>query len=172
MRLRLPAAQAQRENLFRTMAGSGCHHRHARASKPNVSNKRLVQRILTVLGAAALFLLFLAAAQGRASATPIRPDVRKLVEQPPNATPPYEPARAGWNGPETSAADMALAAAQAARVQEVHRALAVVVTPDPRAWLAILLLIVVMRKLRAQREARQVAVPVASEADWQMPRAA
>lgn len=126
-----------------------------------------MQRIAIVLGAAVLFLLAVPS-----EATPIKPDVRKLVEQPQTTPPPYEPARAGWNGPETSPARQALAAAEQAHVRAVRRSLAVVVTPDPRAWALILATILLLRKVRSPRPARAVAGEAAREPEWQMPRAA
>lgn len=143
----------------------------APASNQVVNGKRLITRILAVLAAAAVFLLFVALAQGSAGATPIPPDVRKLAEQPQEAPPKLEPARAGWNGPETSATSSLMSAAQAAHVRAVRRALAIVVTPDPRALAAILAMILLLRKVRATREAQAAAVP-APAAEWQLPRAA
>jgi hypothetical protein len=136
-----------------------------------VNGKRLIKRIVIVLGGAALFLLLATLAQGSAQATPIRPDVKQLTEQPESAPPKYEPARAGWNGPETSPAVLARMEARAAQTRAVRQALAVVLTPDPRALAALLMAIVVLRKLRQRREA-QVAVAMPSAPDWQMPRAA
>ena len=124
-------------------------------------------RIGVVLGAAVLFLLV-----APSEATPIKPDVRKLVEQPQAPPPPYEPARAGWNGPETSPGQQAMAAAQQAHARAVHRSLALVVTPDPRAWLVILAMIVLLRKARSMREARGLPAEAQRDPEWQMPRAA
>jgi len=123
-------------------------------------------RVAILTGAAMVCLLV-----SLAHATPIKPDVRKLVETPPAAPAQYEPARAGWNGPETSPGQLAMAAAQEAHVRAVRRALATVVIPNPWAWAGILLMIVVLRKLRTMREAKApVAAP--GEPEWQMPRAA
>lgn len=132
--------------------------------------KRLIRRIAIVLGSAALFLLLATLSRVGAEATPIRPDVKQLVEQPESEPPRYEPARAGWNGPETDPAVLARAEAQAAQARAVRLALAVVLTPDPRALAALLMAIVVLRKLRRTREARVLALP--SRPEWQMPRAA
>ncbi|HSE48206.1 MAG TPA: hypothetical protein VLA96_03255 [Terriglobales bacterium] len=133
-----------------------------------MSGKRLIQRIVIVLGAALVCLLLV----GTSDATPIKPDVRKLVETPPPAPPAYEPARAGWNGPETSPGQIAMAAAQEAHVRAVRRALATVVTPDPRAWAAILAMILLLRKVRSMRAAQAAPAAAPAEPEWQMPRAA
>jgi hypothetical protein len=137
-----------------------------------VSNKRLAQRIVAVLGTTAVFLLFVALVQGGAGATPIQPDVRQLVEQQQEPPPKFEPARAGWNGPETaSGSSLPLELTRAAQTRAVRRALAIVVTPDPRALAMILLLIVLLRKLREKRETPALA-PAERRPEWQMPRAA
>src|SRR5512146_313871 len=67
------------------------------ASNPRVSGSKLLKRILLVLGVATAMCLFLAVVD--ADATPLRPDIRKLVTQP-RDTVQFAPARAGWDGPE------------------------------------------------------------------------
>lgn len=119
-----------------------------------MSSKRLIIRILLVLGTAATFLAFLALAAGEAQATPITPDVRKLLADPQPPPMPYEPARAGWNGAEVQPAPAAVPVGftSTAQVQAVRRALAVVLLPDPRVLGVIVLSILLLRKLRRQRE--------------------
>ena len=118
-----------------------------------------------------MFLVFVALAQGSAHASPIPPDIRQLADQP--QTPPqrFEPARAGWNGPiATPASGSPLEAAQAAQIRAVHRTLELLFTPDPKALLAILAMIFILRKLRSRRESKPQAPAVGPE--WQMPQAA
>ncbi|MBI2678178.1 MAG: hypothetical protein HYX28_05310 [Candidatus Koribacter versatilis] len=137
-----------------------------------VSSKRLLKRIAIVLAGAAMFLVFIALAQGRAHASPIPPDVRKLAEQPQGPPPKFEPARAGWNGPESGPPPaLPTEFSAAARVRAVRRTLALLMTPDPKALLAIALLIVVLRVVRA-REERKARKPAVQPPEWQVPQAA
>jgi len=137
-----------------------------------VSSKQLIKRILVVLAAVTMFLLF--AALSQAHATPIQPDIRQLVQQPQGPPPRFEPARAGWNGPEStppSVAGLQLELTAAGRAQIARQALHLVMIPDPRALAAILASIVLLRKLRSLRDAR-LQPATAREPEWQMPRAA
>jgi hypothetical protein len=139
-------------------------------------DKHLLRRIAIVLAGAALFLMFAALAQGTAHASPIPPDIKRMLAQPQTEPVKFEPARAGWNGPEMTPATLPAALSSAARVRAIHRTLALVMTPDPRAVFAILAAIVVLRKLRSMRERRseREAGPKIDPQDgeWQMPQAA
>ncbi len=139
-----------------------------------MSSKQLVKRILVVLSAAAMFLLF--AALSKANASPIHPDIKQLVNEPAGPPPKFEPARAGWNGPEStppSVAGLPLELTAAGRAEMVRQALALVMIPDPRVLAAILASIFLLRKLQSLREARAAAPPSQpQDGDWQMPRAA
>ena len=107
-----------------------------------------------------------------ASATPIRPDIHKLVAEPSQETIQFAPARAGWNGSEaavnnaqfTNPAMERLTPAAAAR--EVRASLLALAVPDWRILLAIVGLIVVLRKarrkLRPEKKA-EAAVSVSTE---------
>src|SRR5205085_7116922 len=112
--------------------------------------------------------------QGRAHASPIPPDVKKLAEQPQGPPPRFEPARAGWNGPEASPPPQLPAEfSAAARVRAVRRTLALVMTPDPRSVLAILAAIVLLRLMRVRRERKPAGkTPAAQPPEWQLPQAA
>lgn len=137
-----------------------------------MSSERLLQRIAIVLAGAVIFLLFIAMAEGRAHASTIPPDVRKLAKQPQGPPPKFEPARAGWNGPESGAPPTLPAEfSAAARVRAVRRTLALLVTPDPAALLGIGLMILLLRKLRS-REERKPRKPAAQPPEWQLPQAA
>ena len=138
----------------------------------------MLQRIALILAGAVMFLVFVALMAGHAHASPIQPDIRRLVEESQGPPPKFEPARAGWNGPENAspAGGTTQELLQAAQVRAVHRTLALAVTPDPKALGAIFLLIVLLRKLRTSRE-RETGKPEAPatpsiEPDWQMPQAA
>lgn len=126
--------------------------------------KRPLTRLARTL--AGIFLL-----GSLALATPIEPDIEKLLQQP-AAPPPYEPARVGWNGPEMPAAvPLPLEMNQAARARAVRRALSEVLFPDPRVLAAILSTILLLRWMRVVRE-RRAAARVAAPDDWQLPQAA
>jgi hypothetical protein len=129
----------------------------AHASNLDVTGKGLLKRILLALGIAAAFLMYLAAVQ--AYATPIRPDIRKLVTQPQqDATAQAVPARAGWDGPEMAAGQqerISLESFSAERLARAQRAeLMAAATPDPRAILGIVAVIFLLRLLRQQEEKR------------------
>jgi len=96
-----------------------------------------------------------------AQATPIRPDIRKIVEQPQqDSAAQFVPARAGWDGPEMASAQSAavnasLEAMSGSGLARAHRAeLIAAATPDPRAILAIAAVIFLLRLLRKQDEKR------------------
>jgi hypothetical protein len=110
-------------------------------------------RISTRLGLTAVLAMLLFGAD--ALATPIRPDIRKLVEQrQQESTSQFIPARAGWDGPEMppqarrNPALEAMSGAGLARAERVE--LISAATPDPRTVLGILALIVLLRLLRKQ----------------------
>jgi hypothetical protein len=110
---------------------------------------------LLVFGFAVAACLFLAAVN--ADATPLRPDIRKLVAQP-RETMQFAPARAGWDGPETArddagaggptSAQLTMAAAQ----RSSRAALLTAALPDPRAVIAIVAAILMLRLLRWRHE--------------------
>ena len=89
-----------------------------------------------------------------AEATPIHPDIRKLLKEHQDPTPEFAPARAGWHGPESaktgdespSPAMEKFSPASAARAN--RESLIAAAVPDWRVLLVILALIVVLRKLR------------------------
>ena len=141
-------------------------------SKDGKDSKDLLQRIALVLAGAAMFLVFVALAAGHAHASPIQPDIRRLVEEPQGPPQKFEPARAGWNGPESASptGGSTRELLQAAQVRAVHRTLALAVTPDPKALAGIFLLIVLLRKLRTSRERKPETPAIGPE--WQMPQAA
>src|SRR3954470_323990 len=120
-----------------------------------------------------MFLLFIAFTNGIAHASPIQPDIRRLVEEQKEPPVKFEPARAGWNGPESSStAASTRELAQAARIRAVRRTLALAVIPDPKALGAIFLMIVLLRKLRTMRERKGQTPQAPSIPEWQMPQAA
>jgi hypothetical protein len=108
-------------------------------------------------------LMFVAVVQSHA--TPIRPDLKKLLSEPqPKADLPL--ARAGWNGPETpppsdgyadSSVERSMLAARASRAS-----VAAATVPDYRAVAGILLVILLLRRIRKQPRLEVVSSHVPS----------
>ncbi len=109
--------------------------------------------------AALIFGLSLAA-----SALPVKPDVEKILQRQEQHPRHYQPARAGWDGPEMAPPEQASrnpvyeAYGPASTVRAVHAALKAAAKPDPVAVLAIGFLILLLRIARQQRVARERAV--------------
>jgi hypothetical protein len=107
-----------------------------------------------VLAGAFVFLVFIAVV--RSNATPIEPDLKKLLEQQRHQD-EFPLARAGWNGsemkdsaPATNATLEELGPASTAR--QVREALRSVAIPDYRAVAGILLVILLLRRIRQARK--------------------
>jgi hypothetical protein len=95
----------------------------------------------------------LLAASVAAEATPIKPDLKKLVDQAENARPyQYMPARVGWNGPENDA----VAPPAIGQLQEIEAKqwLLRLLIPDPRMLVAFAVAIFGLRLIRRGRETR------------------
>ena len=105
-------------------------------------------------------LVVLFAAVATASATPIQPDIKKLLSTP-RPTQTFAPARVGWNGPEAATASAEPSPVMqrfgpAGFRQDLRKSLIAVATPDWRIFLALGALIFLLRALRA----RTAPVPV------------
>ncbi len=115
----------------------------------------MVKRHLLTLAATAGFLLSLSAAP--AMATPIRPDLQKLLAEPQEAAMQFVPARAGWQGPEMSPArahvNPAAAVEQSSAAEAARASLLAAVIPDPRVLALIALTILLLRRLRKKQPA-------------------
>lgn len=126
-----------------------------------MSGKRLLRRIVAVIGALCGFLLFLAITHSEA--TPIRPDVKKLINQPQQPDIHLAPARAGWNGPEMARAGDApglVLFGSASDAQAVRESLIAAFVPDPRVLAFLMALILLLRQFRNWRTSRvSQAVP-------------
>ena len=95
----------------------------------------------------------LAIASVSASATPIKVDLKKLLDQAEKSRPyQYMPARVGWNGPEKPA----FTPPPVGRVQdaEARRWLMRLATPDPRILVAFAVAIFGLRVIRRGRDIR------------------
>src|SRR4051812_9271120 len=124
-------------------------------------------------------MLLLMAAIG-ASAVPIKPDLQKILKQQEQKPRHYEPAQAGWNGPEMVRAQEASpnpiyeAYGPASTVRAIRASLAAAATPDPMALGAIGLLILMFRWTRQQRtkNMRATVIPIPASAEPDQRRAA
>jgi hypothetical protein len=99
-------------------------------------------------------------------AVPIKPDLEKILKQQEQPPRPYEPARAGWDGPEMVRPQEASpnvvyeTYGPASTARAVRAALRAAATPDPVALFAIGALILLLRLTRRERvELQRAAVP-------------
>ena len=116
-----------------------------------VSGKGLLKRIAMTMALTTGLFLFLAAMNVDAGATPIRPNIRKLISAMDGIEAQAQPARAGWNGPEMPRKDLAQvspALDPAVRLRANKAAILAAVVPDYRAVLAVIVVIFLMRLLR------------------------
>ncbi len=130
-----------------------------------MTGKGLARRIGLILALTAGFFIFLTI---EANATPIRPDLEKLLAEPQPATAQFTPARAGWHGPE-----MSVSLSPATRelldssvvAQEMRASLLAAAVPDWRVLLFLAFVILVLRRLLrpARRAARISALPAQKE---------
>ncbi len=114
-----------------------------------------MKRILLTLAVTAGFLLSLT---GSAAATPIRPDLQKILAQQQEAAMQFVPARAGWQGPEmttpTPETNPGIAVLQESSAAKAARAsLIAAAIPDPRVVALIGLTILLLRRLRKKQPA-------------------
>jgi hypothetical protein len=125
----------------------------------HVTGSGLIKRVFIVTVVAAGLLAFLGAT---GYASPIRPNIKKVLSQPSAPMPQYVPARAGWNGPEISTARTApnptyesLSPARAAR--ELRSSLLATMMPDMRILALIALVILLLRRIRNYQQAHATA---------------
>lgn len=94
-----------------------------------------------------------------AHATPIRPDIRKLLEQAPDQNPQFVPARAGWDAPEAAKTPQSSPNpvlekfSPAASAREARASLITAAIPDWRIVLALFALILFLRKINVRQDA-------------------
>ncbi|HVZ15830.1 MAG TPA: hypothetical protein VG897_01840 [Terriglobales bacterium] len=106
-------------------------------------------------------LLCISLLVGSAFAVPVKPDLGKIFKQQQQRSRPFEPARAGWNGPEmqrpqdASPNPVLEAYGPAATTRSVRAALMAAVIPDPSAVVAIVMVIILMRIMRQTQERRR-----------------
>ncbi len=105
------------------------------------------------LGLAVACFVFLDALDVQAA--PIHPDIRQLIAQPQDASSPYMPARAGWDGsemPPRYSADINPALDPVAVRRANQAALVSAATPDIRAVLALIAIIFLLRMFKTQEQ--------------------
>jgi hypothetical protein len=124
-----------------------------------MSGKRLLAR--TGLAAIIGVLVFLALSSV-SHATPIKPDVQKMIRQSQQTAKPFIPARAGWSEPTASASILRNPVLESIADdhlrQEFRETLSTVAIPDPWIVLALASLIFLMRKLRSIEAKRNLAL--------------
>jgi hypothetical protein len=94
-----------------------------------------------------------------ATATPIQPDIKKLLSTP-RPTQHFAPARVGWNGPEAATASVdAVPVARFGVVpqRDLRQSLLQLAIPDWRIFLSLSVLILLLRMLR--QRSNQSPVP-------------
>ena len=126
-----------------------------------------VSKFLNSIG----LMLLLTMAVG-ADAVPIKPDLQKILKQQEQKPRYYEPAQAGWNGPEmvrpqeASPNPIYEAYGPASTVRAIRASLLTAAKPDPVALMGIGLLILMLRLARNERSKREkagVVVPIRRE---------
>jgi hypothetical protein len=99
-------------------------------------------------------------------AIPVKPNLEKILKQQEQRARPYEPARAGWDGPEmvppqeASPNPVYEAYGPASTARAIRASLRAAATPDPVAIVGIGMLILLLRLARQQRAQRQRAAVV------------
>lgn len=136
-----------------------------------MSGKRLLAR--TGLAAALGMLIFLFISAASSQATPIKPDVQRMIRESQQSQKPFIPARAGWTEPTSTTAALHNPVLESLKGdnarQEFRETLALVATPDPWLVIALVTIIVLMRKLRLIEESRKRAALVPVQASNAVP---
>jgi hypothetical protein len=109
------------------------------------SGRRLLVLVVLLAGFASL-----------AGATPIQPDLKQLIEQAERPLLPYVPARAGWYETKTaklndlSEFEIDQILDEAATERAMRATLAEFVVPEPRVYLCLIVVMFLLRSLRAR----------------------
>ncbi len=102
----------------------------------------------------------------QAFAVPVKPDLEQILKEQQQRPRHYEPARAGWNGPEmvkpqeSSPNPVYEAYGPASTARAIRASLRAAAIPDPVALLGIGMLILLLRMVRAQGQRQKAAVVV------------
>lgn len=119
-------------------------------------------------------MLVAVVAAAPAAATPIRPNLKKLLAQPQPKPPAYVPARAGWDGPEmpneAPANVYTLNYGPSATARAVRSSLVAAAIPDWRVVLGLIAVIFLLRALK--RTTRNQAETSHTQPGEEIPRAA
>lgn len=98
---------------------------------------------------------------GASFAVPVKPNLEKTLQQQEQRRRTFIPAQAGWNGPEMQRPQDAdpnpvlEAYGPAATVRSIRASLVAAAIPDPKAVVAIAVIIILMRTMITLRERRQ-----------------
>ena len=99
-------------------------------------------------------------------AVPVKPDLQKILKQQEQRPKYFEPARAGWNGPEMQRAEDAApnsvleAYGPKATARAIRAGLLAAAIPDPKAVVAIAAVILLMRLLKQVQEKKRRVTPL------------
>lgn len=99
-------------------------------------------------------------------AVPVKPDLQKILKQQEQRSKYFEPARAGWDGPEMQSAEDAApnpvleAYGPKATTRAIRAALLAAAIPDPKAVIAIGAMILMMRLLKQVQEKKRRVTPL------------
>jgi len=108
-------------------------------------------------------IVFLMISAVESHATPIRPDLQKLIKQSEQGKQMFIPARVGWTEPVAASVTvnplLESLAGEKLR-QNLREELATIATPDPWIALALTTLIFLMRKLRSIERKRTAVAQV------------
>ena len=125
-----------------------------------MTGRGLLKRIGLALAITAGFFVFVFVVVD-ATAMPMRPDLQKLLAEPPETATGFVPARAGWHGPEMSASVPSATRApleESAGTQPVRASLLAALMPDYRLLLPIGLAILLLRLVWRPAKARICAM--------------
>jgi len=106
----------------------------------------------------------------QAFAVPVKPDLEKILKEQQQRPRHYEPARAGWNGPEmvrpqdSSPNPVYEAYGPASTARAIRASLKAAATPDPVALLGIGMLILLLRVVRSQGHRKASVVVMGPQA--------
>jgi hypothetical protein len=106
----------------------------------------------------------------QAFAVPVKPDLEKILKEQQQRPRHYEPARAGWNGPEmvrpqeSSPNPVYEAYGPASTARAIRASLRAAATPDPVALLGIGMLILLLRVVRSQGQRKAAVVAIGPQA--------
>lgn len=113
--------------------------------------------------------LILSALALPAAASPIYPNIQKVVKESEASPAQFVPARAGWDGAETPKDQIRTDLDATAILRGNKAALLTAAIPDPRAIFAVILVIILMRMLRRIQEQQRQQLATVTPLDIPLP---